>query len=286
MVTERQPRTLPGTDAMRFQRYSLILYLGVCTIFLAMSMAIATEVGAQGVHLPWPIAQWALVTPLGTLATALVGGLLSGLPIGLTSRAGLGLTYAVDVTEVPLAAWSGHALWPRRRRGAPLPAGDVPNRSLGQQLLSILARALAVLLLLGFFATYVAVAWYGITHFPDCVGSRCPPSFGYIQWSPIVLGLAIMFVSQYAWIRYVERRCGIWFRVPTGARADFTYYYIRRPGVTTEDAAAALARYSRGAERPPGFRALEFALLSAPYFLVQIALALLAAWLPTQWPFS
>jgi hypothetical protein len=40
---------------------------------------------------------------------------------------------------------------------------------------------------------------------------------------------------------------------------------------------------SRRAERPAGIRAVEFALLSVPFLLVQIAPAFLAAWMPTVW---
>jgi len=89
-------------------------------------------------------------------------------------------------------------------------------------------------------------------------------------------------VGQYRRVRQVERRCGIWFRAVGGALGDFNCS-VRRPGVTAEAAAAALARSTRAVERPMARGALVIALFSVPYFLVLIALNLLTIWLPTQW---
>ncbi len=80
----------------------------------------------------------------------------------------------------------------------------------------------------------------------------------------------------------MERRCGIWFRVPDGTLGGFTCY-VRRPGVTAEAASAALARYTQAVKRPVARRALVDVLFFAPFFLVLIALGVLNAWLPTQW---
>jgi hypothetical protein len=144
--------------------------------------------------------------------------------------------------------------------------------------------ALALLLILGFFASLVAAGWYGITHLPDCSRSGCPPSSGLAILPPMPLGLAILFLSQYGWIRHVERRCGIWFRVPYNAPSSFTFTcYIRRPGVTADAAATALARYTRGGGRPALRRTLVAELATAPFILVTTGLILLGAWLPTYW---
>jgi hypothetical protein len=212
---------------------------------------------------------------------ALVGGLVGGLPLVLVARAGWSFAHAVDVTELPPMAWP-RPLPPWRRPGGPTLGEYFLGRGLRQRVLSLLVLALAVLLLLGFFATVVAVGWYGITHLPDCSGPRCPPTIGPVTGAPMLLSLASLWLSQYGWIRHMERRCGIWFRVPYGALGGFTCY-IRRPGVTADAAAAALARYTRGMGRPVARHALVAVLSLVPLFLVVIALALLSAWLPTQW---
>src|SRR5258708_11248546 len=168
-----------------------------------------------------------------------------------------------------------------RRPGGPTPAQFWLGRGRRQRVLSLLSLALAGLLMFGSFAAYGAVAWYVLTHLPDCSGPRCPPTYNQLQGPPIVIGLVIMNLGQYLRVRRVERRCGIWFRVPF-TLGDFTCY-VRRPGVTAEAAAAALAPYTRESTRPVARGAFVAALFLMPFFLVLIALSLLTIWLPTQW---
>jgi hypothetical protein len=286
-MMRRPPRTLPGTDALLLYKIFLGIVLGVTVVSLALAVATAAidaQVGQLG-QLPWPLAQWALTTPLGTLAVTLLASLACGLPFALAVRAAGAawpFTDAVDVTDLPPTAWPTRLLPPWRRPGGPTLAEYWLGRGWRQRVLSLLAVALAVLLALGFFAAYGAVGWYGLTHLPICIGSRCPPSFWYLQTPPIVIGVAIAQLSQYGWVRQVERRCGVWLRVPAGTLGSITGY-VRRPGVTAEAAAAALARYTRGVGRPVARRALVVLLVAVPFFLVLIALGLLSAWLPTQW---
>jgi hypothetical protein len=281
----RRPRTLrtfPGTDALLLQKIFLVIVLGMVVVILALSMATAAAMGAyaQGGQLPWPIVQWVVTTPLGTLAIALVGGLAAGLPLLLVRRVAPVAMRPVDVTELPLSAWP-HPLPPWRRPGGPTPAQFWLGRGWRQRVLSLLALALAGLLVLGSFAAFGAVSWYGLSHLPDCSGPRCPPTYSQLQGPPMLIGLCNAFLSQYAWVRQVERRCGVWFRVPF-TLGDFTCY-VRRPGVTAEAAAAALARYTRESTRPMARGAFVAALFFLPFFLVLIALSLLTIWLPTQW---
>ncbi len=281
MAMRRPPRTLPGTDALLLQQVFLVIFLGMVVVILALSMATAAALGAQAQegHLPWPIVQWAVTTPLGTLAIALVGGLAAGLPPLLWVRRVTPVAMRpVDVTELPLSAWP-RPLPPWRRPGGPTPAEYWLGRGWRQRVLSLLALALAGLLVLGSFAAFSAVSWYGLTHLPDCSGPRCPPTYNQLQGPPMLIGLAIMFLGQYWWVRQVERRCGIWFRVPF-TLGDFTCY-VRRPGVTA--AAAALAPYTRESTRPVARGAFVAALFFLPFVLVLIALSLLTIWLPTQW---
>lgn len=282
IVTQRPPRHLPGTDPLLAHKIFLAIFLGMAAVILALSAATAAAIGAREEgHLPWPLAQWALTTPLGTLAVALVGGLAAGLPLLLVRRVISPVDRPVDVTELPLPTWP-RPLPPWRRPGGPTPAEYWLGRGRRQRALSVLALALAVLLVLAFFAVYSAVAWYGLTHLPDCSGARCPPTSGQLQGPAMILGLAIARLGQYGWVRQVERRCGIWFRAPDVTLGSLTCY-IRRPGVTAAAAASALARYTRNGERPMARRALVGVLCTAPFFLVLIALVLLNVWLPTQW---
>ncbi len=143
-----------------------------------------------------------------------------------------------------------------------------------------------MLLPLGFVVAYIAVGWYGINLYPDCVGLRCPPSYSVFTSAPFLLGFGIMYFIQYAKVRAVERRCDIRFRAPVVSMPGILTSYVRLPGITPDAAAAALARYQhdrRGGERPAARRMLVTMLLFVPFFLAQIALTLLAAWLPTQW---
>jgi hypothetical protein len=257
------------------------IFVGMVVVILALNAATAAAIGAHGGQLPWPLVQWAVTTPLGTLAVALVGGLAAGLPVVLAPRERIAFTYAVDVTELPLYAWP-RPLPPWRRPGGPTRAAYLLGRGWRQRVLSLLALAFAGLLVLGFFAAYIAIYVYGIRQLPDCSGPRCPPAYSQFPFPTILIGLAIVYVGQYRRVRQVERRCGIWFRAVGGMLDDFNCY-VRRPGVTSEAAAAALARYTRAVERPMARGALVVALFSVPYFLVLIALALVTAWLPTQW---
>jgi hypothetical protein len=184
------------------------------------------------------------------------------------------------MTELPLPAWP-RPLPPWRRPGGPTPAEYWLGRGRRQRVLSLLSLALAGLLVLGSFAAFSAVSWYGLTHLPDCSGPRCPPTYFQLQGPPIVIGIAIMNLGQYLRVRRVERRCGIWFRVPF-TLGDFTCY-VRRPGVTPAAAAAALAPYTRDSSRPVARGAFVAALFFLPFALVLIALSLLTTWLPTQW---
>jgi hypothetical protein len=284
----RSPPALPGTDALWLEKISLGLFLGLAVLILALTVATAAfdaRVEPQG-HLPWPLAQWALATPLGALAVTVVAGLACGLPLALAGRAartGWLSTDMVDVTELPLTAWPARLLPPWRRPGGPTLAEYWLGRGWRQRVFSLLALAHAVLLPLGFFTAYGAVGWYAAaSRLTTCSGSRCPPSYLSLQM-PLFIGIAIAQLSRYGWIRLLERRCGVWFRAPASGLGAYTWY-VRRPGVTAEAAAAALARASRGGVgRPMARRVFVTMLVCVPFFLVVIALGLLSAWLPTQW---
>ncbi len=283
MGTRRPPRTLPGTDALLHYKILIGISLGGAVIILGLT--VATAIGAHGGHLghfPWPIAQWALTTPLDTLVVALGGALVASLPLLVVRRDRVVIDSPVDVTALPPIFWP-HPLPPTLRPGDQTPGEYWQCRGRRQRILSLLALALAVLLLFGFFAAYFAIAWYGIAHSPDCIGAHCPPSDGLLLYPWMAISTAIVILGQCRWVRQVERRCGIWFRVRAGAHTGLTCY-VRRPGVTADAAAAALARYTQDVQGPAVRRGCaHYVLFSVPYFLVLLALTLLLAWLSTQW---
>ena len=64
MAMRRLPRTLPGSEPLMVTTVALGIYLGMAVVFLALNAATAPAIGAHGGHLPWPIVQWAVTTPL------------------------------------------------------------------------------------------------------------------------------------------------------------------------------------------------------------------------------
>src|SRR5260370_37025746 len=123
MAMRRPPRTLPGPDALLLQKFFLIIYLGMVVVILALSIATAAALGtrAQGGQLPWPIVQWAVTTPLGTLAVALVGGLAAGLPLLWARRCSPLAPSPFELTALPLPpSPAPHPPW--RRSSGPSPA--------------------------------------------------------------------------------------------------------------------------------------------------------------------
>jgi hypothetical protein len=63
--------------------------------------------GVHGWHLPWPLLQWTLTTPIGNLAWVALGFLVTGPPLVLLALwvGRHAVARARDVTEVPLAEW-------------------------------------------------------------------------------------------------------------------------------------------------------------------------------------
>lgn len=177
MVIRRAPRNLPGKDPLFLQRILVAFYLTVVAGSLVLNIADAVEIDVQRGHLPWPIAQWALTTPLGALAVAAVSGLVWGFPLALVVLARPLIIRPLDVTDLPLSAWPGPLpLW--RDPGSATLADVWLGRGQRQRALSLLALTLAVLLLIGLLALFVASGWYGFTGgFPDCGASGCPPNF-------------------------------------------------------------------------------------------------------------
>jgi hypothetical protein len=286
MAPQRPPRALPGSDPQRIQKWFALLGLGIAAILLIAALVSAVQIGAQRGHLPWPVAQWALTTPLGALALTMSGALMVSAPIAALARLSLAFYQPVDVTDLPVAAW------PRPVLRRPGPVGGTRTevllgRGQRQRAWNRLALALAALLLLSLLAVIPLALIYVVTYFPDCGASGCPPSFmEQISFSPTFLGLFLVQLSQLVGVAWVERRCGIWFRARNPGRnpgESNLGTYIRRPGVTAEAAAARLQRYTSRWSRPGAQFILLAVLAFAPYILLLCGGYLLSTWLSTQW---
>lgn len=280
MVIRRSPRNLPGTDALYVQLVMTAVYFGLGALFLVTAMVNAADAGAQRGHLPWPIAQWALTTPLGALAMALVGGLAWGLPWLLLLLTSPFPVHPVDVTELPVSAW------PRPRTVWHVPDGATRadawlGRRQPQRILSLLALTVSALLLIGLLATFFTSTWYAVTQFPGCGPSSCAPNFStQLVFVPEFLGLAVMNLSIIVRTAYAERRGGVWFRARKCSEGGVGAY-IRRPGVAPEAAAAAFQCYSRGPIAPRAIAGIMLALL--PMGLLFCGGEVLSTWMSIHW---
>jgi hypothetical protein len=154
------------------------------------------------------------------------------------------------------------------------------GRSQPQRAQTLLALALATLLLLGALAALVMSIRYEFTHIPGCSMANCPPSFSYLLMIPLNwLGVVVFFLSLMLRITWIERRCGVWFR---GRGGNPLGAYIRRPAVTPEAAATALQRYASGS-RPVAQFLLFMEFFFILFCLLFIGGALLSTWISTQW---
>jgi hypothetical protein len=278
MASQRRPHALPGSDPLLIVRFMAVFYLCLAIVVLAIAAQAAQLADSHGGHLPWPIAQWALTTPLGALAIAVVGGLACGLAIIVISPLNPNILQPVDVTELASDAWPRP---PSRWRDPD--SRTTADRWLGhgkrQRGLSQFALALAIVLLIGLLAALSATTWYTLTHILYWAPAGCPFYVLQLTIPPMDMGGFTLFVSQVVWIAWVQRRCGVWFR---GGVGGVLSGYIRRPGVTPEAAVSALQRYAH-ARRPLAQVALFATLAAIPLILLLTGCELLSNWLATQW---
>ncbi len=281
-ATQASPR-LPGTSAITPYLVGAILYGGM-VLFVGALIALMTLVPIQsGGHLPWPVAQWALTTPAGVLATFAVSVLIAGPSLIAGQRRILRrqfLARAVAVTEVPPWVWL--------TRPPVRPGETRVDRWLGRsrraRIASVALLAVAALIVLltvaGLFAA--AVSSLIFIHSTECGASGCPPQYPLL---PIVVASEFVTIglsswARYQWLRRVEASSGVWLRLRSWFVPTTALFYIRRPGVTPE---AARARFAP-TEAMPMARAYAISVLAAiPFFLILIIGFFLQFWLPTQW---
>jgi len=285
MQAPQAPPPLPGTSASTLYLVNAIVSEGMIPLFGALIALMSLIPIQSGGHLPWPVAQWALTTPAGMLATVAAIVLIAGPPLGAGQRRILRRRYlarAVDVTAVPPWVWL--------TRPPVRPGETRVDRWLGRRrrarIASVALLAVATLLVLlvvsGLCASAVSSLLF--IHRAECGARGCPPQYPVF---PMVLAsewlaIGLSSVAHYRWLRRVEASSGIWLRV----RSWFdprAFVYIRPPDVTPEAAAAAIARFA-GAEAMPMARVYAIAVLAAkPFFLMIIVGFFLQFWLPTQW---
>ncbi len=286
MQAKQAPPRLPGTSAITPYLVGAILFGGL-VLFWGALIALITLVPIQsGGHLPWPVAQWALTTPVGVLATFAVSVLIAGPSLIAGQRRILRrqfLARAVDVTEVPPWVWL--------TRPPVRPGETRVDRWLGRsrraRIASVALLAVAALIVLlvfaGLFAT--AVLSLNFIHSDECGARSCPPQYPLL---PIVLASEVVTFglsswAQYQWLRRVEASSGVWLRLRSWFVPTTAFFYIRRPGVTPEAAAAARARFVP-TEATPMVRVYAISVLAVmPFVLLLIVGFFLQFWLPTQW---
>jgi hypothetical protein len=239
-------------------------------------------------HLPWPVLQWAVTSPVGYLTLSGLGILvvaplfvLFGLWIYCRKVA-----RARDITYVPQVGWASP--WQARIQ---LP---LLQRWLGlarrERAVSLILLAVGALLagaLVGVVGAAVGESGrFAVTDAHLCtVHEGCPPlpaplkGIGIVSlWAAMALG----YGARSLWLHRLEATSGVWFRSGGGMGGN-TLYYVRKLGVTPEAATAALARVS-SARAVPHARIIFFnALVFSPWMVLWAAAWLLDTWLQYQW---
>jgi hypothetical protein len=286
MQAKQAPPRLPGTSASTPYLVNAIGIGGLVVLLWVPLIGLITAGAIQSSgHLPWPVAQWALTTPAGVLATFAAIALIAGPSLIAAQRRILRRRYlarAVDVTEVPPWVWlTRPPVYPGETRADRWLGRGRKARMTSLTLLGV-AALVALLFLAGFFASAVL----GLIYIPrtECGARGCPPQYPVL---PLLLAsefvtLGLSSWAQYRWLRRVEASSGVWLRLRDWFAA-LALFYIRKPGVTHEAAQAALARFAP-AEAMPLARVYAISVLAAiPLLLMFIVGLFLQFWLPAQW---
>jgi hypothetical protein len=240
-------------------------------------------------HLSWPVVQWAVASPTGFLILSALGILVVGSPFAVFSiwLFRPQVARARDVTDVPQVWWA--IPWQARLQ-PPLLQRWLGQRR-GQRAVSLALLVVGVLLLcalVGVLLDAVAVSGRLVNQLDaQCIPSHygCPPptaplktivSFGWMAWLALGPGAVAL------WLHRLEVTSGVWFRYGAWMGGN-RLYYVRKLGVTSEAATAALARVSP-AHAVPYLRYIFFFVLVWSWYAVLFAAAfLLDTWLQYQW---
>jgi hypothetical protein len=239
-------------------------------------------------HLSWPVVQWAVASPTGFLTLSALGILVVGPPFAVFSiwRYRSQVARARDVTDVPQVWWA----IPQQARLQP----PLLQRWLGQRrseravsLAFLVVGALLFVAVVGVLLAAIGVSDRLLNQLDvQCTTSHygCPPPTATLKTILAFGGIAWLALGQGAvalWLHRLEVTSGVWFRY--GNWMTSRLYYVRKLGVTSEAATAALARVSP-AHAVPYVRYIFFFVLVWNWYAVLFAAAfLLDTWLQYQW---
>lgn len=284
-------RAQPDRQGVR-EKYPLLpLWLlfgaaaGCCTVLAVQSAQSAAQ--ADG-HLPWPVVQWALTTPVGVLILMVAGTAVYGIPSILVwprIARGRHLAYVLDMTDMPRSQW--------RRLATTRPAETRRECWLGhgrrRQVISLAILIPAILLALALLGSLIASIAYGLDTLPTlgqiCELHSCPPLYpaGSLLPGSVWLALPFIFPAGDRWLSQIEKRCGIRLQWQLVSLWSSRLVYIRRPGVTSEAAAEALAHFVPADGAPRARVIATFVFVVAPMALLLCAGLFLMTWLRLQW---
>ena len=284
MQTKQASPRLPGVRAsVRLLVPGIVGGLNLI-FFVLLTALVLFSIGPQRGHLPWPLVQWALTTPIGILSFIVAGGVIVALPwIAVVRRIwAWNLARAVDVTDLP--PW----VWPKR---LPLRPGEThTDRWLGRtrrarRITMVMLVAGSALFLVVLAGVVASVVWsFGELARVTCGAHGCPPLYPvvFIALDSLIAINVLTPLAQYRWLRRVEARSGVSLRYPDWFEGGILCY-VRAPGVTHEAAAAALARFTPRHEVPV---ARLFAIAALAFILLLLVLGVgvfLSVWLQLQW---
>lgn len=293
------PRHLPGWSATRVHMVIAILVSAPMLVLLAFLSLVDTPwlaflTGANTSqpphwHLPWPVLQWAVTSPVGYLTLSALGILVVAPPFIRFSlwRYRSQVLPARDVTDVPQVWW---AIPGQARLQPPLPQRWLGQRR-SERAVSLALLVVGVLLfvaLMGVLLAAMGVSGRLLNQLdvqPCSTHYGCRPSTDTLK-SVLSLGFfAGLALGEWAWawwLRRLEGTSGVWFRYGAWMGGN-TLYYVRQPEVTSEAATAALARVSP-THAVPYVRYSFFFVLAWSWYAVLFAAAfLLDTWLQYQW---
>ncbi|HEX9058233.1 MAG TPA: hypothetical protein VF818_11945, partial [Ktedonobacterales bacterium] len=168
MDATKAPPGLPGTSAAGLELVAVLILGPVVLIMLALHIVtLLFPVPSPQGHLPWPVVQWAVTTPLGYLALTAVGTVIMALPpiaLQWRMRAGASPSQAADVTGLPPWMWPTRAqLFPRetlRQRWF----GREPGARRASVAMLVGGALLALLLVTVLFASFAGVVFLLFSH--------------------------------------------------------------------------------------------------------------------------
>jgi len=277
----------PVASASRAAKGMAILFGALALVFfLPLALLQVSLSAARGGHLPWPVLQWALTTPLGALLLTALCLLMVGPPFILFSvwQIRQQVAQAIDMTGWPPIAWP--IPWPTRPQPPSLPRWLGYGRR--EQTLTLIMLVLGTLLAIELVGIFIASSVYGFIELGrvqcDTNGNRCPPTFS-VSWlviASLCAAIALSGVARFRWLRRVEATCRVRLLYRDWS-SMVPLYYIRQPGMTPEAVAAALTRFSSAQAVPLARLVVLAGLVMTPFVLLASASFVLSAWLQLQW---